>query len=643
VDDRPIAFGLEPGVGTVVVTAATPAATRTRLVIEYVPLDIHCEATPSAAEGEPFHAVVSGAAIETCEDRAGVLAGWNRPDPNRIEGVIGRNLLAPFSGYGRLGQLAFSRRTLFFGCAADGIRFWLPVDLAVLPRHEATASENAPGEDGAARCRIQLRNNTGSPLKGTATLRAAQGEYRLAVDVPARSEQAVEATIPADHVGLLSPGDNAAELVLPGTAGSLDLVLPCTRTFEQPESPPTRAVRAGLIPLPLDEKAMIPDSEWITLRVCPAYPHMPWNGSRPPLESLEKQEAIACPDLPLVDFALPRRKFIPVSFKAGRPAYVLDLKSRSLRKLYVLVIPFFDNHDMFAPVARVTVRSTEEVVYSRTLRFPGDLDWWFPPRVVSEFATVSQKRPDRFGLLPLLPASKSDWEEGRPPLFPQPRFWSSSRHLETPSAVMSIVEIDLGRPLELASLTLEAIGVDPSLGLVAVTGLGPGGQDLLEGTRWNPPTRFREPRTVFSFQQDSGPAGWRLEGGAFSVGTVPSLFMTPTLNSLGAAGESATGRAISPDFSIRPGDATLAVQMQGGQSRADVGPGLLAVDLVDSADGRRLHRLVPAASHALRWATIDVHEWAGRTVHLEVTDQNSDPSYAWIGLAAVRLSSEGAR
>jgi hypothetical protein len=445
--------------------------------------------------------------------------------------------------------------------------------------------------------------------------------------------------IPAIHVGLLAPGDNPAQLVLPEGAGSLDLALSVTEPFRGIE-PLAKAAGAGMQHIALDEKAMIPDAQWVTLRVCPAYPHMPWNGSRPPLEAVSKQTTIACPDLPQVDFTLPQRKFIPVSFKTGRPSYVLDLKGQALRKLYLLLIPFFDNHDMYADVGRVTVRSTEEIVYARTLRFPGDLDWWFPPAVVREFATVSEGRDGRLRLLPLLAPDRADWDEGCPPAFPQPRFWSSSRCIVTPSSVMSIVEIDLGRPTECASLTLEAIGVDPSFGIVAVTGLTAAGQAALAGTPWNPPAGFHEPRTLFNFEHNPSLAGWTMEGNAFIVATCPALFMTPTLNSLVAAGEAATGRAVSPDFTINAGDAALLIRYHGGHAKADDGPGLLAIDVVDSAGGRRLHRLKVEADHTLRWARIPAGAWAGKTVHLEITDANADNSFAWLGVAAVKITGE---
>ncbi len=341
------------------------------------------------------------------------------------------------------------------------------------------------------------------------------------------------------------------------------------------------------------------------------------------------QNTIACPDLPHIDFALPKRKFIPVSFKVGRPVHVLDLKGRVFRKLYVLLIPFLDNHDMFCTVGRVTVRSTEDVVYSRTLRFPGDLDWWFPPTVVREFATVSEGRSDRFGLLPLLPPERADWNEGLPPAIPQPRFWSSSLAVVTPSSVMNVIEVDLGRPVELESLTLEAIGVDPSFGIVAVTGLTPEGLDALQNTPWNPPARFHPPRTIFSFEHNPSLNGWRIEGDAFSVATIPSLFMTPTLNSLAQKGEAAIGKAISPDFQLMRGDDVLLIQYHGGRSKSDDGAGLLAIDLVDSVTGQRLHRLKIQADHTLRWARIPARGWAGKSVHIELIDQNADKSFAW--------------
>jgi len=188
------------------------------------------------------------------------------------------------------------------------------------------------------------------------------------------------------------------------------------------------------------------------------------------------------------------------------------------------------------------------------------------------------------------------------------------------------------------SVAISALGADPALGLVALSVEGEKGQQLLEGTDWLPPARFREPAIVFNFARPGDLLGWRTEGDAFSVAPVPSLFSVPTLNSLAKAGETATGRAISPDFLIRPEDTCLLIEHHGGNSATDDGPGALFIKLVDSATAELLYRLPASGSHVLREGRIPVARWRGRTVHLEAADSNTSPSYAWIGIAQVRLS-----
>ena len=645
IDGKEAAFTIEPGVNSVVVETQAPAATCTGLLIEYSPITYVVRKPLSVAQGDSVHVEFDGVGIQQLDDRCGVLANSRPVGPAHFVGDMRSDLLQRYLGYHRLGQLTLSRRTFFLKVGPDkSLAFWTPVDLTILPRFEVATgrARNGAGTPDAAGnlpMTMTIRNNTSAPLRGSAHLSIARGDFACEINVAGHSEQDATFTIAAEHVGLLSPGDNRATLVLPGEAGSFEIMVPVDQAFV-PAEPLAKAAKAGLVHVPLDEGAMIPDTQWTTLRVCPAYPHMPWNGSRPPLEALAGQKTIECPGLPLVDFALPQRKFIPVSFKGGRPSYVLDLKSQICRKLYLLVVPFLDNHDMFSEVGRVTVRSSEEVVYARTLRFPGDLDWWFPPAVVREFATVSEGHPNRFGLLPLLTPDQADWAEGHPPKLPQPKYWSSSRLITTASSVMNIIEIDLGRALPLASLTLEALGVDPSFGIVAVTALTPDGEQHLRGTPWMPPTRFREPRTVFSFEHSTSLDGWRIEGKAFSVGTFFTLFMTQTLNSLGAAGEAATGKAVSPDFELKEGDATLMIQYHGGHSKSAPTPQLLAIDLVDARSGERLQRMEINADHTLRWGRIPVGRWSGRSVHLELTDENKDSAYAWLGLANVKLAGQ---
>ncbi|MCL5270547.1 MAG: hypothetical protein M1457_08355, partial [bacterium] len=145
----------------------------------------------------------------------------------------------------------------------------------------------------------------------------------------------------------------------------------------------------------------------------------------------------------------------------------------------------------------------------------------------------------------------------------------------------------------------------------------------------------RDPIRLFSFAQAGNPEGWRFEGEAFGVAAVERLFNRPTLNSLARAGESATGRAISPEFVLEPGFHTLVIQCQGGRSTPD---GRLAARLVDARTGAALAELPPGGSHALAPLRIDVARWAGRMVRLELVDENRAASFAWIGIGDVTLA-----
>jgi len=147
----------------------------------------------------------------------------------------------------------------------------------------------------------------------------------------------------------------------------------------------------------------------------------------------------------------------------------LSLEKRKYRKLYLLVMPFVDNHDVFSDVARVTAYRGTHSVYSRTLSYPGDVDYWVSNRNPSSFASFRSERKNPYELLPMLSPGKRDREEGQPPGFPQPGWWSSSIPLATESCVMSIIEINLNNPMELDYLVFETLGAMPAFGIVALT------------------------------------------------------------------------------------------------------------------------------------------------------------------------------
>jgi hypothetical protein len=243
-------------------------------------------------------------------------------------------------------------------------------------------------------------------------------------------------------------------------------------------------------------EALVSDESWKSFRTFYAYAHLPWAQNGPPLAALDPggyatgvdQPSVTVPGLP-VTFQLSARKLVPVSWKYGQPAFRLDLGGKRYKKLYLLVVPFLDNHDTFTPVARVTLQRVDDRLIGRTLYFPGDLDWWCSEKAVDIFCTARLPRPDRHGLLPLLNVNDGDWSQGKPAVsyftangvwtnehdepwqtsFPQPEYWAACRVLKTESAVLNVIEFDLVQPAELKSLTLSTVGTEPALGLVAVT------------------------------------------------------------------------------------------------------------------------------------------------------------------------------
>jgi len=629
VNGRPVDHKLVPSVDCVVLEVNTGPSRSTTFDFRIRPTTCKLTFPSVVAEHDQMSITANGCRFISIDDRCSVLSSFTQVSGSKIRVTVKDGLLDTYKGFGRLGIMNFSRRTFFLNCVAPGgIRFWKPITVNIVPKYEcATTGEVEYGKFG-----LVLRNNSSSRLKGAAVLKASEDEITFNVDIPARSERKCLVKIPAYWLSLLSPGENHAVLVLPGKS-RLDLTLVLNNALESVPVLGTYAnSRIKHIALPVD--SLIPDTDWRKTRVFSAYGHMPWAGLRPPMESLAEKLDLSVPGLSKVSFKLEDRKFAPVSWETGRPALTVNVNNLPCRKVYLLVIPFLDNHDTFSKVARVDVRGDDGTVISRTLHFPGDLDWWCPQDIVGDFATARTDRPDRFGLLPVV---NGDWLQAKPPAFPQPAYWASCIAFKTQSAVMNVVEIDLGRVMIVGSIIVSTIGVAPSLGVVGVSVETSGGQDILAGTTYMPPARLREPRPLFHFITEGDLKGWRTEGNAFSVS--PAFGVT-TLNSLTKSGESATGKAFSPDFTIGPDDALLLMQCQGGNSTANDGPGTLAIRLVDSNTGEILENMQALGSHLIREGNMQINKWRGRKVHIELVDLNTGSSYAWLGLCKVDIATQ---
>jgi hypothetical protein len=460
VNGKPVPYEIMPGVNHIVLGIDIPAGTKTAVHIDFEPVPYKVDVPHSVAEGEHFSLAVEGAAISKITDRYGVLENLAVKSPASFSSGIRSSLLEPYLGFNQLGLLNFSRRTFFIDCIADGgIPFIAAVDMNILPRFEAEA---VPGQDpGQNRLQIIIRNNTEKELTGSAGIKISSSDSQMEVKLPARSDQKMEIPIPS---GIdLTSGDNPAMISLPGE-------VPLTVHFTARESEHL----AHFEPIMLASKDLVADTLWNTLRVMPGFPHIFFTftnyGSPKPMEALQNTREVDVPQIPGLKFNLAGRQFLPVSHLAGKVSCKIDLGKKNYKKIYLLVLPFTDNHTMFSEVARISAYSNRQIIYSRTLNYPGDVDYWVPDKNPTSFASFREPRPDRFELLPLLGAEMTDWKEGMPPAFPQSKWWSTSLPVVTASCLMNVIEINLEKPGELDYLVFEVLGVMPAFGIVAATG-----------------------------------------------------------------------------------------------------------------------------------------------------------------------------
>jgi hypothetical protein len=369
---------------------------------------------------------------------------------------------------------------------------------------------------------------------------------------------------------------------------------------------------------------MIFDTNWPKLRRMQGEPHIffVWPQWQQPLKSLEGRNELMVSDLPDLKFNINGRKYIPVSRKINQPIYHHNLNEALYRKFYILILPLIDNHDMFSKVARVTVHNREHCVYTRTLKYPGDMDY-FDPHQDGIGGTV-RGRKTRYGLLPLLTSEQGDWEQAKPPVFPQPEYWSRSIPIILESGTLSVIECDLSQPVRADMLSFECLGEYAAFGILGITA-----ETIPDSSK----------RTVFDSQKENALEGWQMEGEAFSLASFPALFDKPTLNSLAAKGETAVGKAISPIFAFVDNDVFMTIDFQGGISKKINNQSILAIRLINADTNEILIEIDSPNSHVLTKKDIDIQKWRNKKVRLVLIDNNTDSSYAWIGLKSITIKS----
>lgn len=453
-------FDILPGVGHVVLSLDAPVSEETIIEFKFTPIDTEISAPSSVAEGDQLIVKANGVSFNKIIDRSGVFDEYKTVKLDEFSGQISSGLLDEYLDYNQLGQLNFSRRTFFIDCTTrEGINFIHPVDLTILPRFNASSDNDLKREEDKYILPVTIRNNTNRNMEGDAVVEVNDYTSILPVYLPARSE--IETAIDFHPGTGLYSGDNVLNLKLPDEA---PLEIKFANKYNETHS--------DFVDIELPEAAMIPDTLWSDLRIMPGFPHVfiAFTGAKmpKPMWALENMSRIEVEQIEGLSFKLPGRQFVPVSHKSGKTAFRLNLEKHKYKKIYLLVLPFVDNHDIFSEVARVSVYSGNKIMQSRTLNYPGDVDYWVPNNHPASFSSFREPRENRFEMLPILKKSDSDWEEGTPPDFPQSRWWSESYPVETESCLMNVVEISLDSPGTLDYLLFESLGALPAFGIVSV-------------------------------------------------------------------------------------------------------------------------------------------------------------------------------
>lgn len=224
--------------------------------------------------------------------------------------------------------------------------------------------------------------------------------------------------------------------------------------------------------MPSDD--FISDEGWKQLRIMPGFPHIFFTFSLAkwpvPMESMKGVSTLEVKEIPGLTFNLKEQEFIPISHLSGKTSYNLPIEKKEYKKLYILLLPFVDNHDMYTDVARISAYSENKIVASKTLSYPGSVDYFVSNRNPTSFATYRGKRENPYALLPSLSISQPDWLEGKPPVFPQSKYWSTSLPVTSESCTMSLIEIELKKGVVVNRIVFESLGALPAMGIVAVTG-----------------------------------------------------------------------------------------------------------------------------------------------------------------------------
>jgi hypothetical protein len=592
---KPIEADITAGVNCQFVEVKLPATKSSTLELRWTPAKSKAEGWPAqVSAGEWFSVNTGDMHVAGVSDPTAVLSG-SSVENGAVRLRVREGAAADAELYGEPGRRILTRRTVFLDVRDGDLSYMVPVDFSVVPALRFTGKPELVQTTTGSALRFKVESTSGTCTK------IGRIEFGgLSKAIAGACGAATTVDLDAHDLAAVHPGQNRLAVILDdGTtvAGVFD-------------ASPVFAARSDLAALAaamtkhvaLPQSALRDDTAFRSWRWWSAYGHQPWASLGPPLQGLDGTADLAPAGCPGLTFANPSRKLAVASWKMGSPSVTIPVKVRA-RSLCLLMLPLLDNHDVFAPVGRVTVSCRDGVVLSRLLYFPGDFDWWGPKKVLDGFATVD-----------------SDW-------------CSNSRY-EAPSSVMNVVTVDIGEMRFVDSLTVETIGRYPALGVVGVTAFGgisdEAAKALPESVR---AIAAQEPRTLFGFDTNSL-EGWTVTGNAWGLtdstgepgGRIAvNRYFADSL----AHGESATGTILSPAFTITTPKLSF---LANGHSPKNY------YALVDATSGAELLTAPsPRITGLMTKISWDVRKLIGRSVRFKAVDDDTGTGYAWIAFEEITM------
>ncbi|MCC5876378.1 MAG: hypothetical protein JJU11_09200, partial [Candidatus Sumerlaeia bacterium] len=465
----PVSYIAAPAINGYQLQLESKTETETKISFSHTARPVKVMGPRSIATGSRVQYTANSGVIIGVDDPCGIFR-CIEIDSGMLSATVRQDIMEKYLRYGRLGQMNFSRRSIFLRVRRNnGDIIPVPVDLTLLPPMEASATSQLD-ESGRLSISLLLRNNTENRIKCKARLSTMGSSVVFDVDIPQRGEVTHSLSIDARRPVV---GENHL-LVLLDDGRSVETCIVIDRI-----------TTSSIKPIELPDALLVPDSLYTTFRKYYNGHESIWRSPVYPLEDIRSLGQFEIPELPGVPFMGANGRLIPVGHDEPRSPVALEHgDERRVRKIYLLVCPFLTNHEMFTQVARIELhhhqpergfneegRIIARPVTSRTLHFPGDLDWFYPVGTQVALSTWHRPRPDRHGLLRILSREDGDWpsEIARPPAFPQPDYWCDSASLSTVNAVFNVIEVSPRHPMVVERVVVHPLGTDSVLGIVAMS------------------------------------------------------------------------------------------------------------------------------------------------------------------------------